>query len=449
MQPHTRARAGSQPTWLRPARIVGTTLALTTLPLLGSLGCGAKTRADDADADTAATAQSAPPACASAVALAYGRIAAHIYAEFAGGRVVGPAVRRLQSSPALIAAVESANPGATRAALQPLIRGQLARVQVIAAGRTLAQYGHAEALAPVAATIDNAAGAPIGTIVASEQSARGYVDTVRSFVEAHVLVRAGSRQLAGTTTQAPPTLPGGGAVSFAGRHYAVYSFAGSRFPSTSLRVYVLTPLPRASACGRTSAETSALAIGAAAMKIYRDEQSGARARAVVGDFERSRSFQEAVASGNSAATEAAIVAFFKTRLHVVRVRATLGGRLASGAGGPRLLGGRLVADVGGPHVLAPAAGQVRDARGRVVGHFLLSIQDDQGYEILAHRFTGAQVLLRQGTQQIMGDLTPGPVHIPDRGEVVYAGVPYQAYSFVAQAFPSGALRVSLLIPPAR
>jgi hypothetical protein len=121
-------------------------------------------------------------------------------------------------------------------------------------------------------------------------------------------------------------------------------------------------------------------------------------------------------------------------LHVVRVRATLHGRL--------------IADVGGPHVLGPTAGKVRDAHGHVVGRFLLSVQDDMGYLILAHRFTGAQVLLRQGATQVIGNLVPGPAHVPARGEVVYRGVRYQAYSFTAQAFPSGPLRVSLLMPPA-
>jgi hypothetical protein len=367
------------------------------------------------------------------VAHAYGQVAAHIYREFASGRVVEPAVRRLQSSAALIAAAENGSPAAASTALAQLIRGQLARVRVVVGGRTLAEYGNVDAVAPVTAPLKNAAGATIGTLVASEQSVRGYVGTVSSFIEAQVLVRVGSQQLGGTTRRGPKTLPGSGEVAFAGRRYSVFSFSGTRFPNGSLRVYVLTPVPPASTCRRTNAETAANTIGAAAVKIYREEQSGARARAVVRDFERSRAFQEAVASDDAPATRAAIVAFFKTPLHVVRVRATLWGKL--------------VTDVGGPHVLAPTGGKVRDARGRVVGHFLLSIQDDQGYLILAHRFTGAQVLLRQGTRQIMGNLTPGPAHVPDRGEVAYRGVHYQAYSFVAKAFPSGPLRISLLIPP--
>jgi hypothetical protein len=410
-----------------------TVLALAALPVLALLGCGSNTSADGASTGAGAALQTASPRCAHAVALAYGLVAQHIYREFAAGRVVQPAVRRLQSSRALIAAVQSGDPAAARAALRPLIGGQLARVRIAVGPRTLAEYGSAEAVAPVTVPLRDAAGRTIGMLVASQQGARGYVDTVGSFVEAPVLVRTGSQQLAGTTRRAPKTLPDSGEASFAGRRYAVDSFAGTRFPSGPLRVYVLAPVPLASACARTNAETAANTIGASAVSIYESEQSGARAQAVVRDFERSRSFQQAVASGNASATEAAIVGFFKTHLHVVRVRATLGGRL--------------VADVGGPHVLAPTGGRVRDAHGRVVGHFLLSVQDDLGYLILAHRFTGALVLLRQGSRQVMGDLTPGPARVPDRGEVVYRGVHYQAYSFTAQAFPSGALRVSLLIPP--
>jgi hypothetical protein len=416
---------------LRPVRILSTAATLAVLPVLALMGCGSKTRADDATG-TAAALQAPSAQCTAAVARGDSQVAEHIYEEFAGGRVVEPAVRRLQRSTALLSAVESGDPIATDAALRQLVHGQLARVRVFTAqGRILTNYGSADALAPVTAPLRNAAGSRIGTIVASQQGVRGYVDTVKSFVNAHVLVRAGSDQLAGTTRQAPSTLPESGEVSFAGKHYSVHAFAGSRFPSGPLRVYVLAPLPPPSICAHTSAETVAATIGAAALNIYRGEQSGDRAKAVVRDFERSRTFQQAVATDNRGATEAAIVAFFKSQLHVVRVRATLRGKL--------------VVDLGGPHVLAPIGGRVRNAQGHVVGRFLLSVQDDLGYQILAHRFTGAQVLLRQGNRQVMGNLSPGPGHVPDRGEVVYRGVHYQAYSFLVKAFPTGPLRVSLLI----
>ena len=35
--------------------------------------------------------------------------------------------------------------------------------------------------------------------------------------------------------------------------------------------------------------------------------------------------------------------------------------------------------------------------------------------------------------------------MPERGRVSYRGRDYQAYSFTGEAFPSGALRISLLV----
>jgi hypothetical protein len=409
-------------------------LASVVLPVLALTSCGSGAHADKPSRPAGTPAPSLATArCASAMALAFGDVATHIYREFAEGRVVRPAVARLQSSPALIAAVQSGDPAAVRTALEPLILGQLARVRVMVGGRTLAEYGSGSAIAPVTAPLRDAAGSTIATLVASEQGVGGYVETLSSFIAGKVLVRAGSRQLGGTTSLAPSKLKSGGEVSFSGKRYSVYSLAGTRFPSGPLRVYVLAPNPPASTCVHSRAEIVADTIGKAGVNIYREEQSGVRAKLAVRDFEHSRAFQEAVATDNPAATHAVIDEFFKTQLHVVRVRATLGEKL--------------VVDVGGPHVLAPIRGDVRDARGRVVGHFLLSVQDDLGYLLLANRFTGAQVLLRQGSDQIMGTLSPGPTQIPNRGVVLYQGVHYQAYSFLAEAFPKGMLRVSLLIPP--
>lgn len=427
MQHRTRLRAGPQPSRLRLARMAGAAFVLAMLPILALIGCGSSTRADD---DSAV--EPAPAQCANATARALGEVGEHVYHEIAGGRIAQPAVERVTSSPALIAAAEAGDPTAARAALKPLLRKQLVRLRVTVAGHTLLEYGNANAVAPVSVPLKNAAGLKIGTVVASEQGVLGYADTVRTITGAQVFVRSGTRPLGGSTSPGPSSIPTGGEISYRGTRYAVYSFAGSGFPSLPMRTFVLTPHPLASTCAHTATETATNTIGAAAERIYRYERSGAQARAVVRDFERSRPFQEAVASDDPAATEAAIVAFFKSTLHVVRVRATLGEKL--------------VADVGGPHVLAPIRGKVRDAGGRVVGHFLLSVQDDLGYVILAHRFTGAQVFLRQGNQQVAGNARPGPPTIPERGAVIYRGAGYGAYSFIAEAFPSGPLRVSLLIP---
>jgi hypothetical protein len=374
-----------------------------------------------------------------------GVVAEHVYHELSGGRIAQPAVDRVASSPALIAAAQAGDATAARAALVPLLRKQLARVRVLVAGRTLLDYGNANAVAPVSAPLKDSAGRTIGEVIASEQGVLGYSDTIHTISGAQVFVRSHSRTLGGSSNSAPASIPasgslkgtstpkGTGELTWKGVHYAVYAFPGAGFPKIPVHTYVLAPVPPASACAPTAAETASDAIGAAAERIYRGEQSGSQTRAVVRDFEHSRAFQEAVASDNRPATEAAIVAFFKSTLHVVRVRATLGEKL--------------VADVGGPHVLAPVRGDVRNARGSIVGHFLLSVQDDLGYVILTHRFAGVQVFLRQSDLPLLASTSPVPANLPAHGQVTYRGLPYHTYSFTAEAFPRGVLQVQFLIPP--
>lgn len=399
--------------------------------MLALMGCGSSTSAED----STAAVRLASPRCADATARALGKVAESVYREIAGGRIALPAAERLASAPAVIAAVEAGDAKAVRAAIAPLLRGQLVRVRVSLGKRTLTEYGTANGIAPVSTPLRNAAGVEIGTVTASEEGMYGYASTVYAITEAQVFGRSGSRWLGGSESPGPSNLPDRGEVTFRGTRYAVYSFAGTGFPKTAMRTFVLAPVPLASSCGRDPEETATDTLGETAMNIYREEQSGATTRAVVRDFERSRAFQQAVASDDPTAAREVIDAFFKTTLHVVRVRATLGEKL--------------VVDVGGPHVLAPIRGDVRGANGRVVGHFLLSVQDDLGYVILTHRFTGAQVFLYEDPahpEEIVGSASPAPLSVPTRGVVVYDGVRYRAFSFNARAFPKGQLRVSLLIP---
>lgn len=433
MQAATHIPAGRRRSiWRRPVRLASAALSLAGLSMLALMGCGSATDADE----SSAAVKLAPAQCANATARALGEVAERVYREIAGGRIALPAAERLASAPTVIAAVETGDPKAVRTAIAPLLRDQLVRVRVTVGGRTLAEYGTADGIAPVSTPMKNAAGLEIGTITASEEGVYGYANTVHAITEAQVFARAGSGPLAGSASPPPAVLPDRGEVSYSGTRYAVYSFRGIGFPRVALRTFVLAPVPLASTCARTPAETATDAIGATAVRIYKQEQSGPATRAVVRDFEGSRSFQEAVATDNPTATRHAIVAFFETTLHVVRVRATLGETL--------------VADVGGPHVLAPIRGDVRNKHGRVVGHFLLSVQDDLGYVILTHRFAGAQVFLYEDPthpEQVAGNVSPGPEDVPKRGTVVFDGVRYSAYSFNAEAFPKGLLRVSLLIPP--
>jgi hypothetical protein len=68
----------------------------------------------------------------------------------------------------------------------------------------------------------------------------GFVSTAGSLLGALAYVRAGSRQLAGSTRPGPPRLPAAGSLSYRGAIYRVFSFAASA-GGAPVRVYGLVP----------------------------------------------------------------------------------------------------------------------------------------------------------------------------------------------------------------
>ena len=86
--------------------------------------------------------------------------------------------------------------------------------------------------------------------------------------------------------------------------------------------------------------------------------------------------------------------------------------------------------------------------GESIGHYLLSVQDDLGYVKIETHFLGAPLVMRIGAKAVPVDglLAPGPATIPDTDPSAIRHVSYQAYSFDASAYPSGPLRISVLVP---
>jgi hypothetical protein len=425
----------------RIIRVPGVALALTALLLggCGSSGSGAPTTVTD----TAAVAP-VSTSCPRAALEALEEVAGRVYRESASGRIVTEAGQRLASSSALAAAVERDEPAAARRVLQGLLLNQIVSVEVTRDGRPLAKVERGEGIAPASGRVVGAGGVEVGTFTVSVQGANGYAQTLAGLLDAQVVERSGGRLLHATLHPAPALARSQGEVRYHGAGYRVDTFAGKAFPDRPLSVSLLvSPTALAGVCpagvppaGAPSVSTAAQArantFGRVAERVYYAEHEGSKAELLLGYVERSRAFREAVLAGSATATRAAIIGFFRSHLHIVRVRVERAGKL--------------LVDVGGPHVLAPIPGVVRDAKGHVAARFLLAIQDDKGFQILSQAFTGAQVLMRQGTSQVEGTLSPGPANVPDRGRVVYRGTPYQAYSFDAQAFPSGKLRISLLYP---
>jgi hypothetical protein len=422
----------------RPGRLLCVLLALGLLA-----GCGSATTthssvsaaatatagalaATSPNVSPATTTSAATASCATTVASTLGEVAQRVYHEAATGGDVAQATHRLQSSAALTSAINAGNASAAQSALRGLLLGQIVRVEILRGGHVFAQAGSGATIAPVRGTIPGTS----ATFVLSTQADRTYLQVISQVTGAQVLLLSGAHRLAGTlSSPAPASVPSAGPTTIAGRDYETFSLTGAVYPSGPLRIVLLVPAATI-ACPGTTAQTRVETLGHVGELVYQEELHSPDVTATLRRLERSTAFQRAVASANVAATRAAIIGFFAAHIHVVRVRVTIGSRL--------------LIDEGGPYVLAPVHGALRSG-GRVVGRFEMAIQDDAGYLKLAHLFTGAEVLMRVGARQVMGTLSPGPASIPDRGPVSYRGSTYEAFSFTGVAFPSGPLRISLLL----
>jgi hypothetical protein len=418
-------------------RLPVSALAILTTLLLAACGSASHgSRAKSAPLTTLAS-PGTRRGCRSAAAAALGEVGARIYRQAAAGRGVAEAVARVKRSPALAAAISAGDAGAARAALDDLLANQIARIDILKAGRVFARAGTGPAIAPVRGAVAGA------SFVLSVQAVSSYLNVVKQVTGADVLLLPGARTgapgkaraLAGTLAGPQPALvPTRGTLEYKNKKYESFSIAGSVFPTGPLRI-VLLIAHGAIRCAGSAADTRVATLGHVGELIYREEAASPYVKATLRHIEADAGFQRAVATRDVVATRAAIVGFFAAHIHVVRVRV-----LVPEPGGAQ----RFFYDLGGPYVLAPVHGTLRSA-GKLVGRFSFAIQDDAGYMKLAHRFTGADVLMRTGHKQVMGTLSPGPASIPDRGAVSYRGRDYSAYSFTGQAFPSGPLRISLLV----
>lgn len=190
-----------------------------------------------------------------------------------------------------------------------------------------------------------------------------------------------------------------------------------------------------SPCGAATDATYFSSAFAVALRISAGERNGTAVRRGVRTIEADRVLANAVAANDLATVRSEVLALVYNHQHIVRLRV--------------LRNGRLLDDYGGPLVLAPVSGSLR-VGGVVVGTFVMSIQDDLGYQKLAERLIGAHTVIRYHNQTVMRDIAVAPAPLPARGTVVVGGVPYLVGSFDIGRFPAGTLRVSILVhrPPA-
>jgi hypothetical protein len=186
-------------------------------------------------------------------------------------------------------------------------------------------------------------------------------------------------------------------------------------------------------CRQAGPETLAKAVGLVATRIYAREVSGLGVHADRSQVEHNIPLLNALMHRNRAGVRRAVTRLVFSHTHVVRLRVTQRNAV--------------LADVGGPYILAPVGGTLR-VHGRAVGHYLLSVQDDLGYVKLETRFIGVPLVVLKGARRIhlQGTLALAAARVPAHGPVRYRGAKYESFSFRAEAFPRGALRIALLVP---
>jgi hypothetical protein len=191
------------------------------------------------------------------------------------------------------------------------------------------------------------------------------------------------------------------------------------------------------ACGAATASTVSAADVQAMYDIYKGENDGPEVHADSARITSSQDLLTALANNDQAATLAAVTRIVYTpHWHIVRLRV-----LSSS--------GRLLADVGGPYIIAPVTGPLT-YHGTVVGTYVMSVQDDVGYEKLVTRFGRLPIALYLKGKLILArdfPTTEVPARDPANGTRITVNDRVSTtVSYTANAFPSGLLHVLLAVP---
>jgi hypothetical protein len=407
--------------------------ALAVAVIAGLAGCGSSFQpASIAHASDASDVAPLKPSgqCAGTVMHALGDVARRVYHEGVASARTASAVSLITHSPALREAIEQDDPAAAHAAGQALLATHhMTNLKVLVGAQTLLDVGGPDAIAPLHGTIDGVHGAPIASFLASVWADRGFIAETNGIAEAGTALRAGSKSIAGSFPLPAGELAPEGVLTERHISYRYTSFPVLAYPAGLRRVYLLREVKSIlPLCGRTDEDTLVNTLSHVATLIYEGE-AGPRTLTQIQRVQKNQALLLAVAERNPAATETAVKALLHE--HIVRLRV--------------LAGSQLLSDVGGPFVLAPVSAPLR-LHGHRIGSFVLSIQDDLGYRLLAQRLAGLDVLMNVGSQVVMSSFDPPPSEAPPSGPFHYGGRSYRVFSFTGRAFPSMPLKITVLIP---
>ncbi len=435
-------------------------LALALVALPAGCGSGARDSTTTIDIDPPSTVHDmaarettsptgiteATPAqgdCAGKVLQVLRDVVTRVYHEGVTSERTGTAEHFITTSVPLREAIENGDAARARSTARALIAaGRMTSLRISrggpgesspgappAGGQVLAEVG-SPSLAPIAGRLTDPAGTAIGSFLTSVWSDSGFVAEVDGVTEGLTSIRSHGASIGGSFPLPRGELPQAGTAKIHGVAYRYTSFPVTAYPSSAASVYLLRRASSfAALCGRDDQATLVNTLTRVATLIYRSER-GAHASEQVQRVQHDQALLSAVARRDPTATRSAVEALLHE--HVVRLRVSA-------------TGGQLLADVGGPYVLAPVTAPLR-LRGRTIGSIVLSIQDDEGYKRLTGRLAGLRVLMYMGPTLVKNSLGPSPGSPPASGPYRYRGHSYRVFTLHAQAFPSGPLRIVVLIP---
>jgi hypothetical protein len=182
----------------------------------------------------------------------------------------------------------------------------------------------------------------------------------------------------------------------------------------------------------TSCSAAVLATRASVLeRVYREGVHSERVGSAEAFIEHSHALRAAVESGDKAAARVAAQALVATG-HLTDLSVTRGGQPFVAVG---------------TAAVAPVQGTLTGAHGAPIAGYLTSVWSDNGFLAESRGISQGVVALRtSGGASVGGSPSLGAGTLAAEGELTSGGVAYSYTSFPAQAYPSGALRVYLLIP---
>ncbi len=206
------------------------------------------------------------------------------------------------------------------------------------------------------------------------------------------------------------------------------SGCGSGGPATrALALVSPQPAGAPSACSAAVLAT----VSSVLQRVYREGVHGERIGSAEYLIAHSQALRAAVESDDRPAALAAARALLATG-HMTNLSVTRDGRALVAVGGA---------------AIAPLHGTITSASGTPLAGYLASVWADNGFLIEGQGITQGLVALRDGSSTVGGGARAlGTGALPAEGSLTFANVGYSYTSFPAERYPSGALRVYLLIP---